>query len=267
MTRKVAAIDYAYAIGRIRALENFLLKEEIFTQAMEENLSAALELLAESGIYSDELLHVRTSGDLEKLLDQESRELKKFIQDLLLDETLRHLLDTDSLKEMQRIVRVYSSKFLSDYFNYLIDLHNIKTFLRLSILHEPEEVLAQRIDCQGFISRQDFLSLFPHDLSSFFSRIEYVLTPDGAIDYYFVLKEEIDKAVKEHSFVSLEKEINNMLIHRLRPAKFFTFGPEPVLAYYFARLNEINLIRMIILAKLNKLSSEIIKERLNVVYA
>ncbi|MGE5197873.1 MAG: V-type ATPase subunit [Deltaproteobacteria bacterium] len=53
----------------------------------------------------------------------------------------------------------------------------------------------------------------------------------------------------------------------LKPAKYFTFGPEPLIAYYFAKNNEIGLIRMIILAKLNDVPAAIVKERLNTVYA
>jgi len=40
-----------------------------------------------------------------------------------------------------------------------------------------------------------------------------------------------------------------------------------VLAYYLAKVNEINLMRLIILAKLNGLPADLVKERLNNVYA
>ena len=67
--------------------------------------------------------------------------------------------------------------------------------------------------------------------------------------------------------MALEKAICDFLMRELRTAKYVTFGPEPVVAYYFARVNEINLMRMIILAKLNNFSSEFVKERLNLTYA
>jgi len=81
------------------------------------------------------------------------------------------------------------------------------------------------------------------------------------------LGEAIRKLERESSFVALEKEINDFLIQILKPAKYLSFGPEPILAYYFAKVNEINLIRMIILAKLNNVPSDLVKERLNNVYA
>jgi V/A-type H+-transporting ATPase subunit C len=67
--------------------------------------------------------------------------------------------------------------------------------------------------------------------------------------------------------VALEKASHNFLMQALKPAKYLSFGPEPILAYYFAKVNELNLIRMIVLAKLNAVSLDLVKERLNTVYA
>jgi V/A-type H+-transporting ATPase subunit C len=87
------------------------------------------------------------------------------------------------------------------------------------------------------------------------------------IDYAYFLKEAIENVEKDRSFLAFEKSASDFLIQILKPAKYLSFGPEPVLAYYFARVNEINLIRLIILAKLNNVSGELVKERLNGVYA
>jgi V/A-type H+-transporting ATPase subunit C len=87
------------------------------------------------------------------------------------------------------------------------------------------------------------------------------------IDYASFLREPIQKLESEESFVALEKAMNDFLIEVLRPAKYLVFGPEPLLAYYFAKVKEINLMRMIILSKLNNVSSELVRRRLNSVYA
>jgi len=81
------------------------------------------------------------------------------------------------------------------------------------------------------------------------------------------LGEAIQKMAKENSFLYLEKAINDFLTQILKEAKYINFGSEPILAYYFAKANEINLIRMIILAKLNNLARDLVEQRLNAVYA
>jgi vacuolar-type H+-ATPase subunit C/Vma6 len=265
--KKVAIEDYAFAVGKIRCLERFLLTEETFRQADDADLSGALQLFAESQLYTDELLHVKDSARLEALLNQESRQLQDMIRELLLDGPLRELLDLTDLGNAQRIARDYKSRFLADYLNFVIDMHNIKTFLRLYVFKEPQEQLQSYVSCSGFIPKKDFIHFYTQDITIFLARLEYIHTPSQILDYSLILKNGIEKAVKEGIFITLEREISDFLIKMLKQAKFFTFGPEPVLAYYWARVNEINLIRLIILAKLNNVREELVAERLNTVYA
>jgi vacuolar-type H+-ATPase subunit C/Vma6 len=248
-------------------LEKFLIKQEVFEGAIESTLSEALKLFVESDLYSEELLHIKDGQQLEAILNQELFKLKKLISDLLLDKELIGLIEFNTLECAENILRSYPSEFLRSYIRYVIDMHNIKTFLRLYWLKESQEKLRASLTCDGFIKRDVFLKLYTGDLSSFLNRLEYVHTSSRIIDYTLFLREAIEKLEKENSFVILEKAINDFLIQVLKPAKYLSFGPEPVLAYYFGKRNEINLIRMIILSKLNNVSSNLVKERLSNVYA
>jgi len=263
----VSPLNYAFAVGKVRALERFLIKAEVFEEAMESGLDEALRLFAEADLYSDELLHVKDSRQLETVLNQELLKLKKLVSELLLDKELLRLLDISPIECLEKILKDFPSEFLQDYLMHLIDMYNIKTFLRLYILGEPREELQKKLACGGFIKKEDFLALYSQDLPAFLRRLEYVNKHYRIIDYAFYLAEAIKKMKQDNSFVALEKEINDFLIQMLKPAKYFIFGPEPVLAYYFAKINEINLMRMIILAKMNNLPVSLVKERLNSVYA
>jgi len=48
----------------------------------------------------------------------------------------------------------------------------------------------------------------------------------------------------------------------MKDAKYVSFGPEPVIAYIFAKENEIKLIRIIMVGKINGIDGEVIRERL-----
>lgn len=261
--KPVSPLNYAFAIGKIRAMEKSLIRAEVFEEAIESNLSDALRLFAESEMYSSELLHVKDGEQLERILNQELFNLKKLMRELILDKGLLCLVEMATLKGIYQTCRCFTSEFLNTYLTYLLDMHNIKTFLRLYVLKEPIEILEKALTREGFIKKTDFLSLYPQDLTALLNKLEYVHLRHRTVDYTYYLGSAIQKAIKENSFVSLEKAIRDFLMLALKPAKYITFGPEPILAYYFARVNEIDLIRLIILAKLNEVTAELVKERLN----
>jgi V/A-type H+-transporting ATPase subunit C len=265
--KQVPPLNYAFAIGKIRALENFLLKEEVFTEAIDLSLNEALKLFVESDLYSEELLQVRDSRNLETVLSQEMAKLKNLIKGLLLDKDLFCVIESDGLGQSLKKCQVVHSKFLRDYLMHALDMHNIKTFLRLYFLKEPEEKLQSAIAGQGFIPEGVFLNCYHQDLPVFLNRLEFAHKGSQIINYALFLEEPIQKIKQNNSFVALEKAINDFLIQILKPAKYLSSGPEPLLGYYFAKVNEMNLMRLIILAKLNDLPKDLVKERLNSVYA
>jgi V/A-type H+-transporting ATPase subunit C len=265
--KKQPPLNYIFGVAKIRALERLLIKQEVFEEAVESGLGDALKLFAESENYSDELLSVKDSAALEKILAIEALKLKGLMRDLILDSELLGLLEVDAAGRLKDILLKYPSEFLEDYFMHVIDLHNIKSFLRLYLLKEPQGKLDRALVCEGFIKKKDFLQLYGQDLALFLHKLEYVHKRQKIIDYSYYLCAGIQKAAQEKSFASLEKAINDFLAEALKPAKYLNFGPEPILAYYFAKANEINLIRIVILAKLNNVSTDLIKQRLNYAYA
>jgi len=267
MVKRASRLDYIFAVGRIRALEKSLITQAVFEEAITADLAGALRLLVESDLYSDELLHIKSSSDLEVVLTKELGKLRGLVGELILDQELLALLDAGEVHCVEKVLASCRSRFLEDYLRHLIDMHNLKTFLRLYLLKEPQEKLKAHLSCQGFIPIGELLKLYPQDLTALLNRLEYVFKRCRVIDYTYYLGEAIQKAAKEGSFIYLEKAINDFMIQILKEAKYITFGSEPVLAYYFAKVNEINLMRMIILAKLNNLPRDLVEERLNAVYA
>ena len=265
--KKKSALSYAFAVGKIKVLEKSLLQAETFDQALRLETTEALRLLAEAGLYGEELAKVKDGRQLEKVLADSLSDLKQMLRTLLLDPVLWGYLEIKSLDDAAKLPRQYTNRFLADYIAHLIDMHNIKTFLRLRILNEAQEMLDKKIIQEGFIPKSVFLKYSLVDLTLFLNQLGQVHKHGQIIDYSHFLKEAIEKAMNEKSFAALEKAQADYMISVLRGAKTITFGPEPVLAYFFARVNEINLIRLLILGKMNGVRDEIIKERANAVYA
>jgi V/A-type H+/Na+-transporting ATPase subunit C len=265
--KKKSALSYAFAVGKIKVLEKSLLRAETFAQAMPLETNEALRLLAEAGLYGEELAKVRDGAELEKVLAEALAGLKQLLRSLLLDPVLLGYLDIRSADDAAKLPRLYSNRFLADYVAHLIDMHNIRTFLRLRILNEPQAILEKKIAQAGFIAKDVFFKYYHLDLGLFIDQLARVRKHGQGIDYSRFLKRAVEKAVNERSFAALEKAQADYLLGILQEAKAIAFGPEPLLAYFFARVNEISLIRLLILGKLNRVREETIKERANAVYA
>ena len=69
------------------------------------------------------------------------------------------------------------------------------------------------------------------------------------------------------SMSAFEKWCDDRLTSFMKPQKWEPFTIGPVVAYIIARQNEIKAVRMILSAKTNRLSDDIIKERLREMYA
>ena len=71
----------------------------------------------------------------------------------------------------------------------------------------------------------------------------------------------------EIDFSELEKISDNYLMELNKESKYVVFGPEPLFTYLVAKEREINAVRMIMVSKINNISSDKIRERLRETYA
>ena len=56
------------------------------------------------------------------------------------------------------------------------------------------------------------------------------------------------------------------MIDYMKSAKRVTFGVEPLVAYLFAKENEVKQLRIILVGKNNGMDGELLKRRLNIAY-
>lgn len=76
---------------------------------------------------------------------------------------------------------------------------------------------------------------------------------------------EAAEALKESSS-AFERWCDNRLIETIRPERTNPFSAGPVIAYYLARQNEIKMARIILTAKANNFSEDVIQERVRKMY-
>jgi V/A-type H+/Na+-transporting ATPase subunit C len=140
----------------------------------------------------------------------------------------------------------------------MIDLLNVKTYLRVRRANRTREFLEQALLPCG---RLDLTRL-----------VQLGDPPEMLIDrllsssYAHFIGEAIQSYQKTDTLTRFEKLADEFLLNHVKKAKYVTFGPEPLAAFILAKENEVKLIRIIMVGKINQLPAEEIKERLRDVY-
>lgn len=168
-------------------------------------------------------------------------------------------IDKAYFEKIREIVEEMDLEFVTNYSKDLIDFTNLKTILRCQSQGRDIEFLKKVIIDGGNITSEkyeDYLN----------SKIE--------VDSPLFKYEKIYKAAKigveyfneTGSLAKFERERDNYFIEEIKEVRKITYGPEVVLAYILAKEIEIKNVRIILVSKLNGLSSSFIRERLRETY-
>ena len=80
------------------------------------------------------------------------------------------------------------------------------------------------------------------------------------------MRDGIEYLQDKGSYALLDRELENHLFITLRGARFLIFGPGPILAHTIAKEHEINMVRLVMVGKLNNIPEERIVARLPMLY-
>lgn len=327
---------YAYAVGRIRAIEKNLLDKNKLDKMLDaKSPEDAVKVLveAEYGTSSGDLTSVY---EYERLLNEETKKVFKLLNDiapqpelfelfllkndyhnikvLLKDEFLgqnnEHLLTStgsisltklkymlkeremsdmpaimrkaieDSLDSFNRtrdpqvfdlildkacfaqmieIAKDTENEFLLGLIIRTIDLANIKTFLRVKNLKKSWDFLQNVLLLGGKIDKDIFVKNLQDSLDNFINALRNSaygqLCEEGITDY-----------INSGSLAKLENLSDNFIMSYVKKAHYISFGIEPLIGYLIAKETEIKNARIIMIGKINNISTDIIKERLREAY-
>ena len=213
------------------------------------NISLA-ELIRAAGDDDYSNLPPRMRQAAEKISEQFRLEADPQLVDLLLDRAM--------YEEILETVAVMKSPFLKGYFTNLIDLINIKTYLRVRRLNLSKDFLEGALLPAGDVNIMKLMQLA--------EPLEVLVDRLAFSRYAQVVEDGVHTYQKTDTLTRYEKLADDHLINYAKQAKYVTFGPEPMVGYLLAKENEIKMIRIIMVGKINQLPTEEIKERLRDVY-
>lgn len=173
------------------------------------------------------------------------------IVDIILDKASYHqlVIDLDNIK----------SPFLQRLAVLITDTTNIKMFIRARSLNKSWDFIEKILLKDGTIAQELYFESSGKPIDDFVELIR-------SSEYADVVERGWEISRKNKNSAYLEKLLDNTIMEYVRGAKFVTMGVEPLIAYLFAKEAEIRNVRIIMTGKINKLSVDLVRERLRESY-
>jgi vacuolar-type H+-ATPase subunit C/Vma6 len=260
--KRRSPLDYAYAVGRVRALEPRLVGKAVFRDAAgAPDLASALKTICEAGRFLDGFADVRTAAALDAALEGEKACLDALLAELLADTGIPEIVGLDARPhEALALAEGLGSPFITGHLRRAVDLGNIKIFLRARWLGLPEERIAAMALRGGFLEDGLFARCYAAPDAEIGARL-------GPTPYASLWGSAVRALAERETFIDLERGMEDFLMAGLRPALTMVFGPEPVYAYGLAKRREFRLVRLVASGKINGLPAALIGERISDTYA
>lgn len=259
--RGPSRLSYAYAVGRIRALERRLVSSSVFREASgEKDFPSAMKVIFDAGNFEEEIINIGNSYELDEFLAKEEEKIFRLMRELLFEEDIFTIIAKES--QPQRVLAVAEElgyAFISDYLRYRIDLGNLKILLRAKYSGLPLKEYHDMVLKGGFLDEKIFLQSYDQT----FSEIGERLRPSPYVNLWNRAIEDLEE---DETFVLLERGIEDFLMIYLQRAKYIFFGPEPVFSYALAKKRELSLVRLVGMGKFLMIPPEFIKKRISETY-
>lgn len=161
--------------------------------------------------------------------------------DMVIDQ---HLLD-----EQKKIAGEMGSKMISDYLSRIIDFSNLKAFIRVKELNRNLAYLETMLLSGGNIDLSVFTSAFERGYDELKTLLDKQLHGDD-------LAASLEEFIQNRNMSVAEKKYHDLQQKFMRESRRISFGPEPVFAFFWRFENHLNIIRSVLIGKLNKLPTE-----------
>ncbi len=169
------------------------------------------------------------------------------------------IMDKAVYEEMAELAKELDIDYIKTLVNILIDTNNIKTFVRIKRLNKPWDFLKKALLENGSIDTKVFIDKLESSWESFIETMRFT-------KYGGICEAGISVFRDTGSITKLEKLTDDFVISYVKNGKFKFFGVEPIIGYLIAKENELKIIRIIMVGKINNISTEIIRERLREAY-
>ncbi|MGD9560167.1 MAG: V-type ATPase subunit [Oscillospiraceae bacterium] len=231
-----AAIKLAYTGDDNSQKEAYYLKygtvpvETIQKAAREHDFTLLPEGMAEAGRAAYEALAHTGNGQA---------------SDMVIDKAALLAIDAAGKKSTSVLLRRYAQ--------LTVDVANIKAAVRSCLMKKDRDFIERAVADAGTLDTKELVDAAASGLDAVYRVLEHT-------DYAGAVG-----ALKE-SLAAFERWCDDRMIELIRPQRYNYFGIEPLAAFILGRENEIKMVRLILSAKINHLSEDVLRERLRETY-
>lgn len=181
---------------------------------------------------------------------------KRFNQDMVPGE-IDFIMDRHMYEHLYEIAK--NDGFLKGYLEKDIDLANIRSFIRVKMMDGDVDFLRDVLLDHGRIDKDFFYDAFNDPISVLPDKLRFS-------DYASIVEIGIKTWLDTGSSMEMEKLCDNYLLKYAKQGKYSSFGTSPIWGYILGKTNEVKLLRIVLVGKLNNISKELITERLRDAY-
>ncbi|MEG2540197.1 MAG: V-type ATPase subunit [Clostridia bacterium] len=216
-------------------------------------------VLMPHGVYQIEQLKVGLSGDASDLPSEMSTAIHT-LEKLISEEKITpHTIDTivDVAKYHDIFKRIKGNSSLQKtYFVRKVDYLNILTFLRCKNLNLSQKFFADSFVDGGELAQEFFVAIYESATEVLKDKCKY--TPYQDI---------VEVAVDSKNLVGFEVSIDNALLKIWKDESSEMFSEAPIVSFYFSKLTQLKIVKLIVAGIKNKVDRDLIKERMRDIYA
>ena len=200
------------------------------------------------------------SNDLPQEIMEAIDEVQKDFEENHNPQRIDIIVDKHYFRNLSRLAKEIDVKVITDYVEGLIDFQNMITLFRVQKQKRDARFLETVIFEGGTISKNKIVASINDNTDTILNKFK-----KEKLGIYLTKGLEVFSETKRLS--ELEKISDNYLMELNKESKYVVFGPEPLFTYLVAKEREINAVRMIMVSKINNISSDKIRERLRETYA
>jgi V/A-type H+-transporting ATPase subunit C len=195
------------------------------------------------------------SADIDPTYKEVIDELKRAVGDRAETEFVSNAVDRRLNRLNNLLAERLGNPFIITLYRLLADKSNLKLFLRGKRLGMKRPWLEERLSRYGSIGREVFLEHFEaNDETEFIGKVGNMFPRS--------LSEYLDGYLKDKEIWRIELGLNNLIVEHLRQAKLIAYGPEVVVAYFFAQKYAIKNLSTIMALKFGGIEPEEIRRHL-----
>jgi V/A-type H+-transporting ATPase subunit C len=148
---------------------------------------------------------------------------------------------------------------MPDYAALLADTTNIRTLARVSRMNAESALFETAFIPGGRLNLDRLRAAVGKGSSAVVEACANTL-------YAKAMQEGLSYLQDRKSFAVLDRELENLLVAKLRETQFVFFSPAPIIAFVLAREHEVSMVRLVMVAKINGIPSDLIAARLPMLY-